>query len=207
MISEPGKPPALVRTSWWWTQSCETCLRRTNSLVTGKEQGISSQSGPRGEKLCRFLPLYQWLVEQFPATRNRELNHPSRERLSQDQGQAAAGREIIRAVTVHRPFACLFAVRLRARPQSLQNPVSLITGLRQCPMNRPNSGLIMIGTTPIESSGCSSREGSLSTLRRFHGTDRLRSIRAFGILYIGLLDSRGPSLCLHDLSKNCPLTD
>src|SRR5580704_8096147 len=38
-------PPLLARTSWWWTQSCETGLCRANSLVTGKITGNCAISG------------------------------------------------------------------------------------------------------------------------------------------------------------------
>ena len=37
----PGKPGRFARTAWWWTQSRETSLRRTSSLLTGKRTGKS----------------------------------------------------------------------------------------------------------------------------------------------------------------------
>src|ERR1700689_528992 len=94
MFFGAGKPRWFARTSWWWTQSLETGLRRADSLETGKGQGISSQNAREAKIAGDFPPLNQWLVEQFPANQNRELNRPSRERISQDQGLAAAGREL-----------------------------------------------------------------------------------------------------------------
>jgi hypothetical protein len=38
-----------ARTSWWWTQSCETGLRGPNSLLTGKITGNISIIGCFGE--------------------------------------------------------------------------------------------------------------------------------------------------------------
>ena len=40
-----GNPGRFARTGWWWTQSWETGLRRPNSLLAGKEQGIFCVSG------------------------------------------------------------------------------------------------------------------------------------------------------------------
>jgi hypothetical protein len=63
--------------------------------VTGKEQGISSENA-REEKTCGdFQPLNQWLVEEFPARRNRELEPPEQGKNIAESGTRLAQSAII----------------------------------------------------------------------------------------------------------------
>jgi hypothetical protein len=64
---------------WWWTQSHETGLRRSNSRLTGKITGNSRYCS----LCCYFLDLscsqFQCVKAKFPRRRNRELFSSNRE--------------------------------------------------------------------------------------------------------------------------------
>ena len=45
----------FARTGWWWTQSCETGLRRPHSRVTGKKQGKSAKIGLDKQNLLPII--------------------------------------------------------------------------------------------------------------------------------------------------------
>jgi hypothetical protein len=66
-------------TSRWWSQSCETSLRRLNSLLTGKITGKFQEFELRAEFSRRIDPLNQLLIRKFPRELNREFNPQSRE--------------------------------------------------------------------------------------------------------------------------------
>jgi hypothetical protein len=84
-------------------QSRETGLHLADSLVTGKEQRISRENVRDAKIGWGFLLPKQVVVEEFPARENRELNHPSRERISQDQGPASRRQGVI---GTHAVFVC-----------------------------------------------------------------------------------------------------
>jgi hypothetical protein len=65
------------------------------SLVTGKEQGISSENAREAKTCGDFPPLNQWLVEEFPARRNRELEPPEQGKNIAESGTRLAQSAII----------------------------------------------------------------------------------------------------------------
>src|SRR3984885_3392894 len=92
---EPRKPPQFAGTSWWCTQSRGTRLHGWISLVTGKEQGISSENAREAKTCGDFPPLNQWLVEEFPSRRNRELEPPEQGKNIAESGTRLAQSAII----------------------------------------------------------------------------------------------------------------
>jgi hypothetical protein len=65
------------------------------SLVTGKEQGISSENAREAKTCGDFPTLNQWLVEEFPARRNRELEPPEQGKNIAEPGTRLAQSAII----------------------------------------------------------------------------------------------------------------
>jgi hypothetical protein len=78
-ISGRGKSRRFALTSWWRTQSGETSLRRSNSLLTVKRTGnfaffrLFPRNRPRKHKWS------QMVTGEFPTNRNREIYCSSRE--------------------------------------------------------------------------------------------------------------------------------
>jgi len=94
--SETRKPPLFARTSWWWTQSCETGLRRPNSLLTGKRTGNFPIFGSFGENRLQNRAYFQRVTSKFPKNRNREIIRHIREWRRREQGIIAAKARVER---------------------------------------------------------------------------------------------------------------
>jgi hypothetical protein len=61
-----GNSGRFAPTSWWWTQSCETGLRRPNSLLTGKITGNISIFGCFGRNLLIETSAFSVPYEEIP---------------------------------------------------------------------------------------------------------------------------------------------
>jgi hypothetical protein len=87
----------LVSTSWWWTQSRQTRLGRSNSLLTGKRTANFSFLGHFRENCQQKRTHFQTVTSEFPKNQNREIIQQSRERYPREQGITIANTSLRRA--------------------------------------------------------------------------------------------------------------